>query len=1413
MKYRQNLKPRKADMISVSFQTPEKTNDENKPLPRTPRTPNSHKVQDLGRTSSQKKARQLFDSLRSLKTRGRSSGDVEDGYDQSPGAGSPIRRRNSTWDLFGTIRSKKSSEFGTPENERPLTTTPFKSGVQINEASELLPKRRKSIVNILGSISNKVSPRRGVSLRENTHGEESLPECCEEDVFAEKLAKELVDLKADNLSLTHTSASSGKSRFPNKRLRGVYDLESSHDNRIESFKHQQLDDLLSDRECTDANSWTSQAQTLQDEIFAEQMASQTPTIDVDRSKTPDSYLCSIIKSFDDYNRASTVPKEKGAAVSPSPSPEKLQPTKPVDFLKDLSPDFISECQSGPNNHSMDTNSLIGLNIEKPKAPERMHEQPIITIRKVRSDSDSSLVFEDSIAPSPPMWLDVVKSEDAMLNSRARLPYQFSKKHVHEVNVVSITDIEEQKSYRQNLEAAPSNAEESDQQRIARSIKQTVDKMTENLHSTSFSEDKSENWNENPLKEESYPSALEYKPGMGSDQKVDNFSNMVEDLYTNALEHASAGKMIRENISSFNNQEFLMGPICVRYPQSEAKWRRAQHFPTGSLALSDIRKQNKGEYSDTITYCPEESCIYVHPWGKLPKPPTNLTVRVKYPETKTRWARTKIYDNGDLAMADMNQENRGDFSEIKYDASERCFHIYAQSDVVEVPNYMVRVDHPESKTQLARTQTYSKKGLIMADMCNQSHEGVSEARYNASEHDFLPFASGEAIGMAKSWDRVNCPEPEIEENVRVGYSETENRLNETQMRGNEELAKFDISLLNSDENSTYFYSSPERILHVDSQPAVIEPLYRTREPAWRPTLSPLGDRDENEQDLPDFSDLENDFQIVSTESLRSSSPGIQSQEGAEDVIGDENSGSNEMSLCVEAGTPQKLNDDFVAELFMGNHTDSSTPVFRGSKQILQYLDSIDGKNSASKELHAEDDLQLNCGTAAKAWAESESANENANLTGQTPQDVQDMVDKLFDEATRSIWLDDSSDNESTSQGVEISEEDRKFTNSFFAQGPKFPQFSGGLGDDKGCGVSTSDEFSGNREGIDWKKESASEHIIFDFDRDMPHRRERSNAISGKGPSMAVSSDKSNESIYILPMENFDLYEENAGCGDQKSARFREIDENIAVFSADADLTVLVPEHTHTLENHKNETYLCSLDSTKSNLESEAEQASVIPGLWAGTCTKAENARIASACMASHVHGQPGAEISSAPISKPDEVLPLSGTNNDGRKDCLEEKENTIKDTNIRVETVTQEYIDRELLPVLNKGTNSKRVPTLVNIFHARGMMSPNSTHPFLNRCSSPLPPTTSPKRGEQPIQSPRIVTPSGQVYSPAKEEHKTSTPIQRVQTPGNSLTDLFGADLSGDETDISEEFGEKLVKMEVSKYCLRDSRDSSLDERA
>lgn len=104
----------------------------------------------------------------------------------------------------------------------------------VDEASELLPKRRKSLVNIIGSISNKASPRRSTTLRENTSEEKKLPDCCEEDVFAEKLAKELIGLEANNLSPLHTPALEVQSGFPQERLGGAHNLEANVNTIIDS---------------------------------------------------------------------------------------------------------------------------------------------------------------------------------------------------------------------------------------------------------------------------------------------------------------------------------------------------------------------------------------------------------------------------------------------------------------------------------------------------------------------------------------------------------------------------------------------------------------------------------------------------------------------------------------------------------------------------------------------------------------------------------------------------------------------------------------------------------------------------------------------------------------------------------------------------------------------------------------------------------------------------------------------------------------------------------------------------------------------------------------------------------------------------------------------------------------------------
>lgn len=106
--------------------------------------------------------------------------------------------------------------------------------MSVDKASELLPKRRKSLVNIVGSISNKASPRRSTTLRENTFEEKKLPDCCEEDVFAEKFAKELIDLKANNLNPLQTPALDVQSGFPQERLGRTHNLEANVNTIIDS---------------------------------------------------------------------------------------------------------------------------------------------------------------------------------------------------------------------------------------------------------------------------------------------------------------------------------------------------------------------------------------------------------------------------------------------------------------------------------------------------------------------------------------------------------------------------------------------------------------------------------------------------------------------------------------------------------------------------------------------------------------------------------------------------------------------------------------------------------------------------------------------------------------------------------------------------------------------------------------------------------------------------------------------------------------------------------------------------------------------------------------------------------------------------------------------------------------------------
>ncbi|KAA8563877.1 hypothetical protein EYC84_011892 [Monilinia fructicola] len=529
--------------------------------------------------------------------------------------------------------------------------------------------------------------------------------------------------------------------------------------------------------------------------------------------------------------------------------------------------------------------------------------------------------------------------------------------------------------------------------------------------------------------------------------------------------------------------------------------------------------------------------------------------------------------------------------------------------------------------------------------------------------------------------------------------------------------------------------PTKVFCVEAQPEVFEQAYRAREPAWRPTLSPLGDRDEDEQDLPDFSDLEDDFQVVVTESLRSVSPGIQSQEGVGELIGDDNSGGNDLSLCVEAGTPRKAENEFVAELFIGNQGGNYTPLLRGSKQILQYLDSLDSRDSTGKILNTETDLQSDRRTATKAWAESRSSNE-------TLQASRGRVDEPLAQVSRSNYHIDYSDNETASTGIEIENN----LNSSSTPGFKLSN-TDMLGENKDNNGSIVHEVSEDPK--ESEDSNVNENIVSDPGRDVVHGRERSNAICGEnimaplfkgmlnieGIPVVMSSEKSIESLYILPIDNIDF----------------RVDESIAAFSNDVDLTMCVPrpiDHSPKPTNsaipiYKIDTHFWSANLTESDIEEETDQTNFGPGLSFETQSEFENIHTVSACTASLACGQPGLEISPVSASNMEHVK-HSGIDKGDARD-FPPKETKVEDTALLVEAASQECIGNE-------------------------------------------------------------------VYSPAKEEQNISNPIQRVQTPGTSLGDYITKDMSGDETDISDGFGEQLEKMGVKNYSSRDSNGSiSLDE--
>lgn len=96
-------------------------------------------------------------------------------------------------------------------------------------------------------MHNKVSPRRAANPRESPLDQGRLPDYREGEIFARKLAKELVCLSASevNLDPPHTSTSNGPSSFPSERLRGYHSSELDHNQLIESKYIHDVSDNMS----------------------------------------------------------------------------------------------------------------------------------------------------------------------------------------------------------------------------------------------------------------------------------------------------------------------------------------------------------------------------------------------------------------------------------------------------------------------------------------------------------------------------------------------------------------------------------------------------------------------------------------------------------------------------------------------------------------------------------------------------------------------------------------------------------------------------------------------------------------------------------------------------------------------------------------------------------------------------------------------------------------------------------------------------------------------------------------------------------------------------------------------------------------------------------------------------------------
>ncbi|PQE21613.1 hypothetical protein CJF32_00004301 [Rutstroemia sp. NJR-2017a WRK4] len=1169
-------------MAPVSFKTPEKRrHDENSPLPRTP-TP--YKVHELTRSSSQKKARQILNTIRGLKSKGKATDEAEECPQTAP-----TNRRNQTWDLLGTLRSKRSTEVSNPGLEQLQTTSPWKLNSEAEDIPEIHPRRRKSLGDILGSITNKMSP-------------------------------------------TRNTPSSGHP------VNNVNTGESSEDNVME--------------ESLGCLKRTSQAQTLDD--LDEMSTSGTHISDVIRSKTPDSWLELMIKSFDSSDESSNIHK------SPPLSPllETLKPIGSVDFLDELGQNLTHENRSNPSEHKQATGSPI---IDHPTETTTLDESgihargPVVTVTQVSCDSETHLTEKHVITRHSSVSRDEVLNiteRSGLMVRQLATPKWDSSQLVDPDPAFRRTSNAHNFQYKE-LGINYVDIAESDRQRIALSIKLTVDKMTKNLHLASVSEETQHEWDEegtNSTKTSQTKRSSGLGDGTGVTCPYKDLSNEADEM----KQPADLLSPLNPRLPSHSGAE----QECSDREANVEDWHATLPLtPTESFNGSPITTATplkRPTFSDQLnsaakaqTTQSQQNIVRNHlSWFKkfiFPLEPFH----VKYPVTDTKRAQREFFKNGRLAIAAIYEENKGDYSD---------------------------------------TITYHQK----------------------------------------------------------------------------------------DGDCYYISAYGHHDQHVTSPRNAV--------------LSPLKEKSGSEHELPDFSDIEVDFNPAATDSLKGSSSNY-----PDGSVFDDASVNQDMSMCVEAGTPHRELDyepyecnsnGFDVAMFIQGRPGNSEPFLRGTKKILQYLDCLDGGDSANRIRTSAANLQHDDDTSADTSDKSDAPFPEDMVMGMYSI-AEYQSNKLSELDFNSEFKKEDSEEDAASLVVKVVEHDgaspasnamsngfdfspeKKVLENIFDDIPTTLRQAKVLLEVNAFNQAAMDTAEGPR-------------VSFGSDRNLSGLL-ADGSDSQMKPELYLTEDTSNksrENIYIIPVEDIGLIEENAGCGNNDDA---SISGN--------------PAHSPgpsqgTLEDHFDN----MMDLHNSIIAAFREEIEEFGFRHEGGLSESVQETPAvsqwkrSSGSSSFMDSQRNAEYMPRPLEvQTNTITELQSETVEPKTPLKDKKLDIVTEESIQaqspimIEDLNLRMIGKAARSSQSASRKDKRVGALVDIFQSHGMMAPTSPRSRLHR---------SPPRFQAQA------TPTKESKNENDSKMKITVEEQREQTSTDEKKERGEEEeLSEGETDVSSCFGELLEKMD------------------